>query len=79
MLNHLKITEGKLKGVKFVDTPRDQSEPVKITAVQYSELLTLINDQMKENARLHSSFAWFKAMAFWGFFVSLALCFVVKW
>lgn len=72
-VNHLTQEGGKLKKVPFTDTPRDPSEPVRITAVQYGELLTLMNTQMKENARMHSSLSLFRAMAFWSFFLSIAV------
>ena len=72
-VNHLTNDDGKLKKVPFVDTPRDPSEPIKISAVQYSELLVLMNNQMKENARMHSSIVWFKAMSVWSLVISIAL------
>lgn len=77
-VNHLTNQGGKLKKVPFTDTPRDPSEPVRITAVQYGELLTLMNAQMAENARVRGDIVWFKAMAFVGCAVSLALCFFVR-
>ncbi len=72
-VNHLTNQGGKLKKVPFTDTPRDPSEPVRISAVQYGELLTLMQNQMKENQRMHSSIVWFKAMSFWSLVISFAL------
>ena len=73
-VNHLTNEDGKLKKVPFVDTPRDPSEPIKISVrSKYSELLVLMNNQMKENARMHSSIVWFKAMSVWSFVLSFAL------
>lgn len=75
-ISHLEQdTKGTIKSVPFVDTParspREPDSTIKINAVQYAGILSLIGQQNRKIEEMKQDIRWAIAFGFLGFAIAL--------